>query len=209
MSDETNPKPLHPMNDGDPATQYQPMTTIPVKRELAIKRPGNINYAANGGSYPGSRVLTFYDGGKVDGLEAADRQALRKQAEEDGMTGDNSAAAYCNLYFKHRANLLTVAVIPDCGALIVLYTNHLEDEELEYFQRHADEVAKVMAKWEEDKAARLEAERLEADRKAKENEVLIELGRKVRDHNLIQKARDLEKENEQLKKRLARLETEK
>lgn len=187
----------------DPAETYNPSTRIPKRREFKVERPGNVNYAAPGGSYPGSRVVVFTRT-MAEGLEADDEERFAQQMHEEP---PQSAADAMNLYFKHRANLLTVSVQGGTDqhgniTLVVVFTNHLEGERLEHFQKYQEVVAQTMQKWEEEQEAKREAEEKKAKAKADEERALLDLGRKARDHNLLEKLRELDEENKKLKKQL-------
>lgn len=183
----------------DPAQVYNPSTRLPAKREMKVTRPGNINYAAPGGSYPGSRVIVVYDNG-IQGLEVDDGMKLVEQANDEG---PENAAEWANLYFKHRANLLTVAVTPTFdGGLVIMFTNHLEGERLEYFQKYQSVVSETMEKWEAEQQEKRAKEEEAANARVAETNALIELGRKARDHNLLAKLKELDGQVTKMKKLL-------
>jgi hypothetical protein len=193
----------------DPAELYNPSTRLPKKRDMVVQRPGNINYAAPGGSFPGSRIVEFtpFD---VFGLEEEDYNKLHEQVgqDENGPSKPLRAVEWLNLYFKHRANLLTtnVQVSSDGNSIFVIFTNHLEGGKLEYFQKYQSVVADTMQKWEDEQAAKAEEEAKTAEARRKETESLIELGKKARDHNLITKLKELADEVDELRKKNAKLE---
>lgn len=183
----------------DPAQTYNPSTRLPAKRELKVTRPGNINFAAPGGSYPGSRIITVYDNG-IQGLEVDDGMKLVDQANDEK---PGNAAEWANLYFKHRANLLTTAVVPTFdGGLVILFTNHLEGERLEYFQKYQSVVSETMEKWEAEQQEKRAKEEEVINARVAENNALIELGRKARDHNLLAKLKELDGQVTKMKKLL-------
>lgn len=201
MSDDV--KPETEAKVGDPAVLYNPSTRLPAKRELKVERPGNVNYAAPGGSYPGSRVVTFH-AARAEGLEDEDAKRFLAQLQEEPPA---SAADALNLYFKHRANLLTVAVMTGHdGSLTVIFTNHLEGERLEWFHRYQQEVARTMEKWEAEQEKKREEAEAKAKAKAEEEATLLALGKKARDHNLIERLRELDEENKKLRKQLTLIE---
>lgn len=180
-------------------------TTLPKKRDVIINRPGNINIAGDRGHYPGCRVAVFSDDG-VYGLEDADRERLYKQIAEASEPSEPwTAAKTLNLYFKHRANLLTVALFGTGGGdITVVFTNQLEDEELEEFQEFTQEWG---AKQREREAKRAEeAQKKKDEEKARNEEMnaLITLGKKARDHNLVEKLRELDEEVKRLRAELSR-----
>lgn len=183
----------------DPAQVYNPSTRLPAKRELKVTRPGNINYAAPGGSYPGSRIIVACDFG-IQGLEVDDGMKLADQANDER---PKNAAEWANLYFKHRANLLTVAVTPTFdGGLVIMFTNHLEGERLEYFQKYQSVVSETMEKWEAEQQEKRAKEEEAANARVAETNALIELGRKARDHNLLAKLKELDGQVAKMKKLL-------
>lgn len=185
----------------DPAATYNPSTRLSKKRDFIIERPGNINYAAPGGSYPGSRVVVFGQG-YVEGLDDADRVKLSEQRKEVGRDEmQETAADLCNLYFMHRANLLTTAVIPGFdGSLTVLFTNHLEGKKLAYFQKYSSLMAETMEKFEAEEEVRIAKEADMVKASNAERDAMIELGKKCKDHNLLGKLKELGEEVEKLKK---------
>lgn len=185
----------------DPAATYNPSTRLSKKRDFIIERPGNVNYAAPGGSFPGSRIVVFCSNGEVQGLEPDDHAKFLSQVQEENEKGLPLNAASCsNLYFKHRANLLTVAAVPDGGDILVMFTNHLEGKKLAYFQKYSSLMAETMEKFEAEEEEREAKEAETAKAAAKEKDLLAELGKKCRDHNLLGKLKDIGEENEKLKK---------
>lgn len=94
------------------------------------------------------------------------------------------------------------------GNIVAIVSRELSQEEM-------DDLAEVGRIMEERKAERAklkaEAERKEREAKAaaeKEVNELIALGRKVRDHNLIERNRELEKQVEELRREVKRLKKE-
>lgn len=180
-----------------------PTTALPARRDLILKRPGNINYAAENGSFAGCRVVTFGGERQWSGMEADDDEAFKRQGGgADGM----SPVDQLNLYFKHRANLTVVAIIPTMTNVTCIFTNFMEGEELEDFQMVTEkiqgEMDKLKAEREEKKAKDAEAKQA----KEKEDKALIELGRKAKEHNLVEKLRDMTEKYEEVKKLVAKYE---
>lgn len=193
------------VSTNDPAENYNPSTRIPKRREFVLERPGNINFALPGGSYPGSRLVVFTDY-DVLGLELEDYNKMREQVQtEFGGTLGNSTldctpADLLNLYFKNRANLLTVMVAPNFdGSLTVVFTNHLEGKKLEQFQRYQHVVAEQMKKAEEEDEAREAKANEAAIAEAERQKKLVALGEKVEKLDLINKLRKLDDEMTELR----------
>jgi hypothetical protein len=181
---------------GDPAVLTAVETTIPKDREFVLKRPGNINWASERGSFAGSRAIVFTRVGAL-GLESDDAEKFTVQMSET--VGAGSPAANANLYFKHRANLLVVNYHVDVqGDIHCLITNHLENDELEEFQEYQNAMAVHMREWhqkrEDAKRKREEAE----EKEAKEHDDLLLMGKKAVEHNLFSKLRELEEKVKEL-----------
>jgi hypothetical protein len=211
MSEEVEIPDAVPVNN-DPAmvVAASPHTLLPKKREVVMFRPGNINVAGDRGNYPGCRAICFGGGVDVKGLEKEDYDKFLLQMQEAGAFRDGSPEFSANLYFKHRANMLTVSESADSnGQLHYLVTNQLEDVELEDFMDFSRE-------WEAHSAERKEARQLRkreeaeaAQKKDAEIRALAEIGKKVRDHNMLEKFKQQEEELESLKKKLRKLEGKK
>ena len=129
------------------------MSELPEKRNFIEKRPGNINYADERGSYPGCHLKFFPDSAGV------------------------------NAFFAENANLLVVKLDATSDGLFVLYTNQLDSEDLEEFNEfsrawmnHKQERDAAKAKTQAEKERSQKA--AEDDVKA-----LIELGKKCRDNH--------------------------
>jgi hypothetical protein len=193
-------------------------TKIPRQREFVLKRPGNINYTGEKGSYPGCRLVqcggaSIMRGGSiwVYGLEEEDllrfTEQLEKEREEaDKARGEFRAIELVNLYFKHRANLLTLEVESGHGdSIYVMFTNQIEDDEADEFLEASRFLEDHMQAFREKKAAK-KHEADEAKAKAEtELKELAELGRKEKAGGFVKRARAAEEEVERLTKELNRL----
>lgn len=206
MSDLTVP-------EGTPEAMELVSTGLPKRRDLVLNRPGNINYADARGSYPGCRYIEFSDYGTVTGLEPEDEAKFKMQTEA-ARQGNQALTAVegLNLYLKHRANLLTIKLDTlSNGRIRMLYTNQLEDDELENFHETSRFIHQHMEEFKAKKAEqRQAAEAAEAARR-KDLAELAELGKKERDGNFIKRARDaeekvakLEKENTRLRRKIGK-----
>lgn len=179
-------------------------TTLPKKRDVIINRPGNINYAGDRGHFPGCRIVLFGNDG-VYGLEAADSEKFYSQVGAESTPGEpwNPAKAV-NTYFKYRANLLTVAVSAGADGIVVVFTNQLEDEELDEFQEFTREWGNKQREREAKRAEEAQKKRDEEKARNEEMNALVALGKKARDHNLVDKLRELDEENKRLRAELGR-----
>lgn len=173
-------------------------TSIPRGRGYAIKRPGNIAWAAENGNYPGCRLIRVTPTG-VWGVDAAADLAVRTAV---GCGDGLEPVPYVNEFFRQHGGLLVVNMQVDEMGITLLYTNQLEGEELEEFQEASSALAEHMEKWrakrEEEKAAALA---LKAQHEA-EYDALVALGKKVRAHNILSRFKELEAELAQVKAEL-------
>lgn len=181
------------------------VTKLPIKRDVIIKQPGCINVATKDGMFPGSRHIKFV-ANDVIGLEPEDKAKFVKQladeAEADGVL-IRSAPELCNLYYKHRANLLTVGQFVDAnGDIHHLVTNTLEGEELEYFLEKQSFVSNHMREWKDKRDKRRQEEEEKEVKAYKELQRLAEIGKTAEAHNWKGRNRELEQENKRLREEL-------
>lgn len=157
---------------------------IPADRRLVINSPGWMNFAQPGGGYPGSRLMTIstvvdLNGQRkltLDGFDEKDALAFIKQLDDAKVTSPIDAF---NLYFKNRANLLTVYLKASSFMVAFAITNSLEGEKLEYFREYSTRIARGMEEWEKERQER-QAEEFEAQQlQRKEQERLVTLGKKA------------------------------
>lgn len=199
-----------------PETTELLATRIPRKRELVLKRPGNINFVGDKGSFPGARLISFESTSTSEGkpvhafgLEEEDLLKFRDQVEDERKVTEVGPADFrpeelVNLYFKHRANLLVLHVEHTLSSVRVLFTNQLEDDEIDEFQEASKFLEDHMQAYREKKAAKQrEAATAKAEAEAELKE-LAELGRKEREFNFIAQVRELKEELEKVRKELNR-----
>ena len=189
-------------NIGPEELSTPPQTSLARDRELVLKRPGNINYAAEHGSFAGSRLVTF-GGLQTSGLETDDAVAFAQQVKDAGVT---TAAEAMNLYFKHRSNLTVVAVIPDSDLIHCIFTNFMEGEELDDFKFVTEKIQSEMDKLREERNKKKDEAAKAKQEKEQDDKALIELGRKAREHKLVEKLRDMTEKYEEVRKLVAKYE---
>lgn len=183
---------------------------IPKDRRMMIDAPGWLNYAQPGGGYPGSRLVSVYEkldlSGKrtlvLNGFDAEDEAAFVKQLTEEKITDTTSAV---NCYFKHRANLLTVYVNAGPMGVSFAFTNNLEGEKLAYFREYSSRIARGMEEWENQQQEKQAAEFEEQQKLRKEQERLVELGKKAEAENLFDVNRRLNKRFKSMRAELFRI----
>lgn len=157
---------------------------------LLDKYPGHISWASDRANFSGCRVVTFYGGGAV-GLTPEDGKLFEQQCEAAFKDSEHGASPEdaMNLYFSTRANLLVVNMATGDGVTITcLITTQLDDEDLEELQESQQFLEVHMRKWREDRAKRREAEATSVA----EIRRLAAIGKKVEEHNLLNKLRELE-----------------
>ena len=192
------------------AESHAMSVVIPKDRRLVISAPGWLNYAQPGGGYPGSRLVSIYErldtNGKrslvLNGFDAEDEAAFVKQLTEEKVQDTTSAV---NCYFKHRANLLTVYVNAGPMGVSFAFTNNLEGEKLAYFREYSSRVARGMDEWEKEQQEKQAAEFEEQQKLRRENERLIELGKKAEAENLFDVNRRLNKKFKSMRAELFRI----
>lgn len=163
------------------------------------KYPGHISWASDRANFAGCRVITYTEGGAC-GLEREDEGKFIQQMKDalGAAALDATPEEVMNLYFSTRANLLIVDMKVADGAITVLVTTQLDDEDLEEFNEAQTRVNLEMREWREEKAKERE-QALEAQR---EQARFAELGRKWETYNLPGKLKELEAENAKLRKLL-------
>jgi hypothetical protein len=165
------------------------------------KFPGHIAWASDRGSFSGNRVITFVEGG-AQGLEPTDEGVLIEQMKLKGMFEEGADAApeaIMNLYFSTRSNLLVVDMAVSETTITILVTTQLDGDDLEEFQEVNRRIQIEMRPWREERAA---AKQKAAD-EVRENQRLIEVGRKAETYNLNGKYDKVLEENKALKAKLA------
>lgn len=190
---EVNEAPIIPLQAEE--TYHRPAedmnVSLPADRRLVINSPGWMNFAQPGGGYPGSRLMTItavmdLNGQRkltLDGFDETDVLAFVKQLDDAKVTTPIDAF---NLYFQHRANLLTVFLQVSASAVAFAITNSLEGEKLAYFREYSQRIARGMDEWEKERQER-QAEEFEAQQQQrKEQERLVNLGKKAEADNLFE-----------------------
>jgi hypothetical protein len=168
-------------------------------RKLFDKAPGHIAAVMrNGATAQGARLVRFSSRCVPVGLESEDEADYRKNGMWAGMYTED----IINDYFSRRGNLIVLEMWPspdnsgDVWALVGTTFDESDMEEWEEIQRVID---REMKKYRDNKAnekAKAELAAKEADKQLKAD---AEVGKKVREHNLLGKLRDLEDEVQRLK----------
>jgi hypothetical protein len=151
---------------------------------LMDKYPGHITWASDRANFSGCRLIRFSDDG-VTGLEEEDAKLFEEELAEVDV---GSAEAAANLYFSTRANLMVVDTKITDGAISMLVTTQLDDDDLEELQETQTRIQLGMREWREKRDEEREKERL---RLADERR-LIEVGRKAEEYGWVKKIRELE-----------------
>ncbi len=182
-------------------------------KKLARGAPGDIRMVNKQGILSqGTRAVVFYDGELPEGLSAEEdadfaAEILEALAMENGVepegSGDGEAAAafftaaeQLNIYFAGRANRTLAEVYPSAdGSRILCFIDvFLDNEDLDDFEATVEEVTRAM---EVSKRKRAEAKEAIAEARAaqeQQDKDDLNLGRKVREHNLIEKARQADEQ---------------
>lgn len=197
-------------------------------KKLAKGAPGDIRLVNKQGILSqGTRAVQFENYEWPVGLDEQEEADFEKEAvdaaneyvdEEEGDTrldpDDGAEAArmftaveQLNLYFSHRANRTLAEIYPSAdGTSILCFIDvFLDGEDLDDFQEHSEELTRLLA----------DKKRIRAEEKAKRDEEKaakeqqdkadMELGRKVREHNLIEKAREADEKLRAIRKAANRL----
>jgi hypothetical protein len=182
------------MSNLDPSSVKGPPVQQHVARKLFDKAPGFIAaIMRNGATAQGARLVRFTQFAVPVGLEPEDEKDYRV----NGDYKDASAEEVMNDYFARRGNLILLEMWPindGTGDIVALIGTTFDEQDLEEWEEIQRVVEREMTKYrsakENDKAkaelaSKAAAEQLKAD---------AEVGRKVREHNLLGKLRDLEDE---------------
>jgi hypothetical protein len=193
-------------------------------KKLAIGAPGDIRLTNKiGGLSQGTRAVMFCDGELPSGLDESEEVDFMleiveaaKDFDEFEASGNEesdaeSAAAFftaaeqLNLYFAHRANRTLAEVFPSSTAyggtaLLCFIDVFLTGKKLDNFMQASDELTRRIAEIEMEQEAAEEKAADEAEAKEAQDRADIELGRKVREHNLIEKAREAEEKLVRIRK---------
>ena len=189
-------------------------------KKLAKGAPGDIRLVNKQGILSqGTRAVVFRDGEFPQGLDEQEEADFERElgdacaeegidpADADIAAGYYTAVEQLNLYFAHRANRTLAEVYPsaDGTSLLCFIDVFLDGEELDDFEEHSEELTRMLA----------DKKRIRAEEKAKRDEEKaakeqqdkadMELGRKVREHNLIEKAREADEKLRSIRKAANRL----
>lgn len=195
-------------------------------KKLAKGAPGDIRLVNKQGILSqGTRAVVFRDGEFPQGLDTQEesdfeREVVDECAEDLATTPQNapvddadmacsflSAVDQLNLYFAHRANRTLAEVYPsaDGTSLLCFIDVFLDGEELDDFEEHSEELTRMLA---DKKRVRAEEKAKRDEEKAakeQQDKADMELGRKVREHNLIEKAREADEKLRSIRKAANRL----
>lgn len=191
-------------------------------KKLAKGAPGDIRLVNKQGILSqGTRAVQFENTEWPVGLDEQEEADFEKElievaAEEDDPDNDGtaewavaglSAVEQLNLYFAHRANRTLAEIYPSAdGTSILCFIDvFLDGEALDDFQEHSEELTRMLADKQRVRAeakAAAEAEKRAAEAQDKAD---LELGRKVREHNVIEKAREADEKLKAIRKAANRL----
>lgn len=176
-------------------------------KKLAKGAPGDIRMVNKQGILSqGTRAVIFVDDEFPVGLDDEEAREFVREAEDEGLVEDGAllatAAEQLNLYFSHRANrTLAEVYVSGGGATLLCFIDvFLDGEDLEDFQDISEEVTRAMGERRRQREEAKEKEAAERAAKEAQDKADLELGRKVREHNIIEKARDAEQRLEQIRK---------
>ena len=191
-------------------------------KKLAKGAPGDIRLVNKQGILSqGTRAVQFENWEWPVGLDEQEEADFEKElieaaAEEGDPDNDGtaewavaglSAVEQLNLYFAHRANRTLAEIYPSAdGTSILCFIDvFLDGEALDDFQEHSEELTRMLADKQRVRAeakAAAEAEKRAAEAQDKAD---LELGRKVREHNVIEKAREADEKLKAIRKAANRL----
>lgn len=191
-------------------------------KKLAKGAPGDIRLVNKQGILSqGTRAVQFENTEWPVGLDEQEEADFEKElieaaADEGDPDNDGtaewavaglSAVEQLNLYFAHRANRTLAEIYPSAdGTSILCFIDvFLDGEALDDFQEHSEELTRMLADKQRVRAeakAAAEAEKRAAEAQDKAD---LELGRKVREHNVIEKAREADEKLKAIRKAANRL----
>lgn len=191
-------------------------------KKLTKGAPGEIRMTNKQGLLSqGTRAVMFVDEELPDGLddeEAADfeQELIESAAAENDEDNDGtaewavaglSATEQLNLYFSHRANRTLAEIYPsaDGRSLLCFIDVFLSGEDLDDFQEHSEELVRLLGEKRRQRAEAKEKEAQEKLTQEQRDKADLELGRKVREHNVIEKAREAEEKLKAIRKAANRL----
>jgi hypothetical protein len=169
----------------------------PKVRQALMNAPGLVNISGERGYYPGCRAIILTEGHVPSGMREGELQKLKERLG----AGWPSPAVQLNAFFECFGNMTLVSWQVDLGGSYHIFvTTQLEREDLEDLQWAGEQMERLIG---EHKAEREKAKADEArlaDEKAADERALIELGRKAREHNLLDRLRELAEDNQKLRK---------
>lgn len=191
-------------------------------KKLAKGAPGDIRLVNKQGILSqGTRAVQFENTEWPVGLDEQEEADFEKElieaaADEGDPDNDGtaewavaglSAVEQLNLYFAHRANRTLAEIYPSAdGTSILCFIDvFLDGEALDDFEEHSDELVRMLAekrRVREEAKAKRDAEKAAAEAQDKAD---LELGRKVREHNVIEKAREADEKLKAIRKAANRL----
>jgi hypothetical protein len=168
-------------------------------RKLFDKAPGHIAAVMrNGATAQGARLVRFSSRCVPIGLEGADEDDYRECGKWDGMYTEDIV----NDYFSRRGNLIALEMWPasdGTGDILALIGTTFDESDMEEWEEIQRVVDREMKKYREAKANEKAKAELAAKEAEKQVQLDAEVGRKVREHNLLGKLRELEAEVQRLK----------
>lgn len=173
-------------------------------RKMTVEFPGHVTITGPRGYYPGCRAVSFYDGVEPEGLSEQDVAELLTAC---GGVEWPSAVEQVNTFFATHANLAFVdmSLQSDGHAISGMLTRQLDGKELQQFQEAATIMEATIADIRE-RDAKKEAEEESAQAKAEaERAELLALGKKAKDHNLLNRLKEQDEEIAKLKAELKAL----
>jgi hypothetical protein len=171
---------------------------VGVVKKLARGAPGDIRVVGPRGSYLGCRAVTFIEGRWPVGLPPEDLKLVKDVKSWQSL----ALAEQLNTYFSLLANrtLVDWQFSNNEYEVTCIIDVFLDGEELDDYLESADVAQREMERRRQEReSAKLESEaaKIKADA---EREELVALGKKAKEHNLLEKLRDLEDEIAKLRK---------
>jgi hypothetical protein len=159
-------------------------------RKLFDKAPGHIAAVMrNGATAQGARLVRFVNGGIPLGLEDQDEQDFTLTCP---LAPSMTAEEVMNEYFAQRGNLILLEMWDSGGEILALIGTTFDESDMEEWEEIQRVVDREMKKYREAKANEKAKAELAAKEAEKQVQLDAEVGRKVREHNLLGKLRDLE-----------------
>lgn len=180
--------------DLDPSSVKGPPVQQHVARKLFDKAPGHIAaIMRNGATAQGARLIRFGQFAVPSGLEIEDEKDYRIHGDYK----DASAEEVMNDYFSRRGNLILLEMWPindSTGDIVALVGTTFDEQDLEEWEEIQRVVEREMKKYRDNKENEKAKAELASKAAAEQQRADAEVGRKVREHNLLGKLRELEDE---------------